>query len=167
MFKNITKLVGLTLVAALFINCPKEKEDDNTALLALLALSSSGATCQVTASGISLGAIPLSNAGTNGNNASVSSIKVGSATLAVISAKGVRATQKITITGGPTSSTIFKQSECPLNTSQNVATVTTDYTVGSTSISHVYTINTAGDYLIFINTTNTITAGIGAAVTDN
>ncbi|MCZ8343771.1 MAG: hypothetical protein O9301_12105, partial [Leptospira sp.] len=52
---------------------------------------------------------------------------------------------------------------CPLNSSQNVATVTTDYTLASTSESHEFTIKTAGDYLIFINTTSasaTIRAGV-------
>ncbi len=65
--------------------------------------------------------------------------------------------------GGISVPTIFKQANCPLNTAQNLATVTTDYTLASTSFEQKYTINTAGDYLIFINTTtatSTIQAGV-------
>ncbi|TGM06416.1 LIC20153 family lipoprotein [Leptospira jelokensis] len=161
MLKIFTKTLGLLLIASLFINCPKEKEDDNTALLAILALSG-GASCEVTLSGTSIGSVPLTTAG-SGRLVNVGTRTIGSSTVAVISAKGVTAGQEIVVTGGISAPTIFKQSNCPLNSSQNVATVTTDYTLTSTSVEQKYTINTANDYIIFVNTTtstSTIQAGV-------
>jgi hypothetical protein len=163
MLKRISKLAGILLIGSLVINCPKKEEDDNTALLALLLLSSSGASCDVTLLGTSIGSVPLTTAG-DISSTRVSTRVIGSNTVAVVSAKGVAVNKKIVIEGvGSTAPTIFKQSACPLNSSQNVATVTTDYTLASTSQSQEFTIKTAGDYLIFINTTSvtgTIQAGV-------
>lgn len=164
MFQNIVKFLGLFLVGALFINCPKKKEDDNTALLALLALSSGGASCDVTVLGTSIGGVPLTTAG-SGSSVNLGTRTIGSNTVAVASGKGLAAGKKFTIIGSGTTPTIFKQSNCPINTSQNVAKVTTDYTLNTTATTHEYTIVTPGDYLIFINTTSvtgtgTLRAGI-------
>lgn len=153
MFQNIVKFLGLFLVGALLINCPKKKEDDNTALLALLALSSGGASCEVTLLGTSIGSVPLTTAG-NERFVNAQTRVIGSNTVAVYSAKNVAVNKVITIVSGATVPTIFKQSACPLNSSQNVATVTTDYTLSSNLTTHRFTINTAGDYLILINTTS-------------
>lgn len=153
MFQNIVKFLGLFLVGALLINCPKKKEDDNTALLALLALSSGGASCEVTLLGTSIGSVPLTTAG-NSTFTRVGTRIIGSNTVAVISARGVTTDKTITIEGSGSVPTIFKQSSCPLNTSQNTATLTTDYTLTTTSSTHRFAIRTAGDYLIFINTSS-------------
>ncbi|MCZ8342516.1 MAG: hypothetical protein O9301_05760 [Leptospira sp.] len=162
MIQNIVKFLGLFLVAALLINCPKKKEEDNTALLALLALSSGGASCEVTLLGTSIGSVPLTTAG-SGRLVNVGTRIIGSNTVAVISAKSITSGQKIVVNGGISTPTIFKQSNCPLDSSRNVATVTTDYTLNSTASAREFTINTAGDYLIFVNTTtatSTIQAGV-------
>ncbi|TGM06655.1 LIC20153 family lipoprotein [Leptospira jelokensis] len=152
MIKSFSKITILSLVAVFFVNCPDDKKDDNTALVALLALSGNNPTCDVTASSVNLGAIPLNTATSTSLNVALRTRVIGTQTMAVVSAKGLTAGKRINIGGSTTQPTIYRQSECPLNTSQNSAILTTDYTVSQGSVSWNFTINTPGDYLIFVNT---------------
>lgn len=152
MKKSFSKIAILALVAIFFVNCPEDKKDDNTALVALLALSGNNATCEVTASGVNLGSIPLNTATSTSFNVALRTRVIGTQTMAVVSAKNMVLNQRINIGGSGTAPTIYKQSDCPLNTSQNGAVLTTDYTVATGTNTIEYTIKTPGDYLIFINT---------------
>ncbi|TGL45205.1 hypothetical protein EHQ49_01620 [Leptospira perdikensis] len=156
--QNKTKLVILlSLIAGLSFQCEKKEEEDNTALLALAALTTSSGDCTVTAP-------PRASINTWQSivtaNGTATISKIGSVPVVGHQTAALKLTAKNGTTvalSGNSFVIVYQSSTCPLTTSTRTGFTPTSLTDSNSEFTNSYTVSGSGtitftaaaDYHIF------------------
>lgn len=150
-FKMRNIFVLFICIGLVFIQCKKEEENNDTAVLALLLANQSGVSC--VSSGVSIAVtIPTTS------EQSVNYTTSGSSKIGFVVAKGLKNGDKVVFTelAGSNPGTPYKTCTDlnPFSPGDKAYTANTDFTqVGPTSNVVTYTIITPGDYYFYSITT--------------